>query len=127
MRTSVAPRSRIVAATRPNWESCASSERIASGCSRISARNRSSATGSGDDEGSAANEYLLDLEVVVEHHHVGGQPGVEASRGRRADDSSGNGRGSVDRLGELRTEPDEIPDALDHREHAAGELAVGAS
>src|SRR5687767_9919846 len=122
MRTSVAPRSRIVAATRSNWESCARRERTASGCSRISARNRSPATGSGDDEGSAANEDLLDLEVVVEDDDVGGQPGVEASHGLLADDPGGNGRGRVDRLREQRSDPDEVPDGLDHREHAAGEL-----
>src|ERR687887_880328 len=105
MRTVVAPRSRAAAAIRAYSLSCSSSERSACGCSRISARRwapgsaaRASAAGSGDDTRLPADEDALDLEVVVEHHHVGRQPGLEPPDRRDPDHTGGHGARGIDRL-----------------------------
>ena len=75
--------------------------------------------------GLASNEDLLDLEVVVEDDHVGGQPDVEPPGLAVAEHGAGTAVAALSALLERRAERDQVADGLDHRERAAGEHAVG--
>src|ERR671923_285526 len=128
MRTVVARRSCIRAATRAKASSCPSSRSSAPGCCRISVRkvappSGSAGAASGNDTFLAPDEHPLDVEPVVDDDDVGRRAGDEAER-RLADHTGRHARRRLERTGEGDAERVEIPDSFDHRQRAAGELAV---
>ena len=56
-----------------------------------------------------------------------GRPDVEPADLRQPEHARRHGRRGVDRLGERHAERVQVPHRLDHRQHAAGEHAVGAA
>src|SRR3954468_22896626 len=102
MRIVVAPCSRACAAASAYTGSCSSSARSACGCERISARKSAprgsgNAAASGADTRFAADADAVDLEVVVEHDEVGGQPDVEPADGGEAEHARRDGGRRLER------------------------------
>src|SRR5581483_9800531 len=131
MRMVVAPRSRAAVATRPYALSCSSSARSAAGCSWISVRKteprRSRPTGSGDDTVLASDAHALDLEVVVEHEQVGGEPDVEPPQIRRSEHPGRDRARGRDGQGQRDAEAVKVAHRLDHRQRAARQDVVEAA
>src|SRR5919106_2303245 len=135
MRTVVAPRSRISAATRSKSSVRSSNLASAIGCSRISARNfepgsggtACSAEASADDTVPSVHEDAVDVELVGQDHHVCRQPNGEPSRGWEAEHAGRNRGRGTQRVLERGSDRVEVMDRLDHRERASGELAARAA
>ena len=76
---------------------------------------------------SPADEHALDLEVVVEHHHVGPPADPEPAEIAEPEDAGGNERRGLGGPLERDAELDEVPHRLDHRQRAARENPVVAA
>src|SRR5918994_1447022 len=118
-------------ATSANSDSCESRRRSAAGCSRISSSSAapggSSARGSGSDKVFAPNEHAVDLEVVVEHDDVGAHAALDPSDLELADDPGRDRRRRGERVRERHAERVQIPDRLQHRQHASREHVLRAA
>src|SRR5690242_14979886 len=94
----------------------ASSRSSAAGCSKISVRKSvpgTAAMASARDTGLSADEHALDLEVVVQHHHVRAPADPEAAEVAQPEDSGGNERGGLGSPFERDSELDQVPHRLD--------------